>query len=616
MHGISWSFLLLHVSTILVFIAFLLMSRTKNKQAIHYFSMAFMFPVFIWSLGLLLEIYAQDYFNYSGMLFTNIYFTAIGFVPVNLFLLGFAFAYPDKALKKRSLLVFLIPLVTTIMIWTNDYHHLFFVNYSLNSEEIIQGTYLIFETFLSYVFLLAGLYFLIYFSIKNSGFFSRQSFLIFIGALIPILFDMAFALKIFAFPLYFEAISFSFGALCFILAIFKFDFLSIVPVALQTVVDHISDSFIVVDENLEIADFNKTMTGTFKDNYSVKRKEPISEWLERLKPLTEDSGSVFLSSLQYATENNKSVFFDKEFNWEDNKKIFTIEITPVSPESKHRRTIILFKDITEQRNSFEMIRQAQERLIESEHLASLGQMVGGIAHNLKTPIMSISGGLEGLKELIVEYSESVGNPNVTPDDHHEIAKEMNIWIDKMKSYCSYMSDIISTVKGQAVQLTSSTTDKFILSELLKRIDILMNHELKRYSCHLHVQSDIDEGTEIKGEVNSLVQVINNLILNAIEAYEGKEGHIDLAISQKEDMIQFEIRDYAQGIPLEIQSKLFKEMITTKAKHGTGLGLYMSYSTIWGRFGGKMWFETKSGQGTSFFILIPCIQNNEGVEVAL
>ena len=63
-------------------------------------------------------------------------------------------------------------------------------------------------------------------------------------------------------------------------------------------------------------------------------------------------------------------------------------------------------------------------LMEKERLASLGQLIGGISHNLKTPIMSISGAAEGLTDLINEYDASIGDPEVTNDDHHAIANDM------------------------------------------------------------------------------------------------------------------------------------------------------------------------------------------------
>ena len=92
--------------------------------------------------------------------------------------------------------------------------------------------------------------------------------------------------------------------------------------------------------------------------------------------------------------------------------------------------------------------------MENERLASLGQLIGGIAHNLKTPIMSISGAAEGLNDLIKEYDASIDDPEVTPADHHDIAKDMFTWTDKIKTHTEYMSDVITAVKGQAVTLSA------------------------------------------------------------------------------------------------------------------------------------------------------------------
>lgn len=121
--------------------------------------------------------------------------------------------------------------------------------------------------------------------------------------------------------------------------------------------------------------------------------------------------------------------------------------------------------------------------MERERLASLGQMIGGIAHNFKTPIMSISGGLEAISDLINEYDNSIGDSEVTREDHHEIASEISDWIGKIKPYCSYMSDIISAVKGQTTNLSNSTSLNFTVEELIKRIKILMSHELKKINVN-------------------------------------------------------------------------------------------------------------------------------------
>jgi signal transduction histidine kinase len=137
----------------------------------------------------------------------------------------------------------------------------------------------------------------------------------------------------------------------------------------------------------------------------------------------------------------------------------------------------------------------------------------------------------------------------------------------------------------------------------------MKHELKRFHCVLNTESSIDMKTEIKGEVNNLVQVFDNIIVNPIHAYEGKEGAIDLKIVRSGDNVEFTFKDYGNGLPKSIADKLFKEMVTTKGKNGTGLGLYISYATIKGRFGGNMSFASKEGCGTTFFITVPCITYN-------
>ena len=260
-------------------------------------------------------------------------------------------------------------------------------------------------------------------------------------------------------------------------------------------------------------------------------------------------------------------------------------------------------------NNIEKIHENQNMLMESERLASLGQLIGGIAHNLKTPIMSTSGAIEGLSDLIKEYDSSIDDPEVNSKDHHEIAHDMNEWINKMREYIEYMSDIITAVKGQAVTLSESDAVHFTLDELVKRVDILMKHELKNAIVYLNIGIKTDEKTILNGDINSLVQVINNMISNSIQAYNGKpEQKIDLIIDKKDNNIIIAVRDYASGLPKKVQEKLFKEMITTKGKNGTGLGLYMSYSTIRAHFNGDIKFETEEGKGTTFYIILPLNEN--------
>ena len=256
-------------------------------------------------------------------------------------------------------------------------------------------------------------------------------------------------------------------------------------------------------------------------------------------------------------------------------------------------------------NQLKTIQDNQTMIIERERLASLGQMIGGIAHNLKTPIFSISGGLEGLTDLINEFDSSIDDPSVNNNDMHEIAKDMKTWIEKLKTHTSYMSDVITAVKGQASTLTEQREFDFTIEDLFKEVDILMKHELKNALVELEIENNVDSSSTIEGNINSLVQVINNIISNSIQAYNGKPNQkIKLSANIRNEKISIEVKDKGPGIPEEVKQKLFKEMVTTKGKNGTGLGLFMSYSTIKANFHGELQVESELNIGTTFTIILP------------
>ena len=84
--------ILIQISAALVLVLLIAVARMKNKQKIHYFSFVLIFMIFVWSIGLIADMYASTLFNYSGMFFVNIYFSAVAYVSVFLFYLGFSFA--------------------------------------------------------------------------------------------------------------------------------------------------------------------------------------------------------------------------------------------------------------------------------------------------------------------------------------------------------------------------------------------------------------------------------------------------------------------------------------------------------------------------------------------
>jgi len=576
--------------------------KIKNKTSLQNIFCLDLLCVFIICVGVILQAILSKLCNIPAINFENYIYIGTCFLPVCILFTGKIFSNPNYKLKRIDLFTLIIPITSLIILWTNNFHHLFYKVYSTNISKCVYGNWLIIHNIYSYTLLLIGIIYMIKASGKTSGFFSKQSLLIIAGMSIPIVVNVLGTFKIIPMSVFITPISFAFAMVFFALAIFKFKFLGIAPIALRTVVNRMSDSYIILNENYVVTDFNNTFLNIFKLKDENIRDKNIIKFLEHHQDYGVDIAEFkqYLNSVKGRTE---TVSFEQgilPFN-----KFFTVEINNIMDKNNFLGILILFKDITQHKQDIQTIQNNQDMLMEKERLASLGQLIGGISHNLKTPIMSISGAAEGLTDLINEYDASIGDPEVTNNDHHAIANDMREWITKIHSYTSYMSDIITAVKGQAVNLSENENNEFTVDELFKRVNILMKHEISNASLTLAIDVQVPSATTLVGDINSLVQVINNLITNAIQSYNGRKGEEIKVLAQKLDNnLIISVIDHGCGMTKEVQDKLFNTMITTKGKNGTGLGMFMSYSTIKGHFNGDITFETEVNKGTTFNVILP------------
>lgn len=631
------SLILLMISSLAILILLGLISKNTNHNQIKRFFIIDLFNLLIVLIGQMCQIAFADKYNIKPIYFD--YFVYIGtvFLPVSLLFTALAFNNTKKSIMKLHRFLYIMPIISLIALWTNDIHHLFFVKYSTNMSKGIAGPFMALNNIYSYGLLTISIILMLKNSISNGGIFSKQTILLLLGISAPIIVNILGSLKIIPMTIYWTPITFTITVAFIAVAIFKFNFLGVAPIALRKIIDRISDSFIVLNEENLIADYNETFLNTFKIKDGKKYiGYDIKSFLNKIN-LYLDYNKI----VDYITEingTNKSKSFELHVKKID--RYFNTEITSIISNGQHLGTLILFKDITQHKKDIATIKDNQSVLMEKERLATLGAMIGGVAHNLKTPIMSIAGATEGLEDLVNEYKNSVGDPEVTVEDHHAIAGDMMDWVKKIRSYDGYMSDIITAVKGQAVNMNDNQDESFTVDELLSRVNILMKHELKEGQVALNEQVSIDNSVKFDGNVNSLVQVVNNLISNAIQSYppvdpsealsatgssfikgNGADNGsgaaigqkitniqtsrtIDLIISSKNDNILISVVDHGSGMTDEVKNKLFKEMITTKGHNGSGLGLFMSYSTVKGNFHGDMNFTSELGKGTTFNIILP------------
>ena len=584
----------------LIVLYFIRKRGNKRNQLVIAFELT-MLCMMLWCIGLIIQILVINFISPDYAVYPD-YFTYLPVVltPVALFFISYIFVKKEIHFKKWFLLLFIVPAITMIVLWTNDFHHLFYEYYSVNTAETTFGPYFYVHSLYTYGLFAVDIIMLLRASVKQSSMLSKQSLLIILGSLIPI-FVNALGMTVIDTNIYVTPISFIVTILFFGVAILRYNFLSVAPIALKRVVDQMSDLYLVLNQDYIISDCNMPFEKVFNTKKSELEGKNLFD-LSFPKDIVAQKGSL-KKCIDKALKDEK--IYRLEVALKNSQKHFNVEVSGIFDDGNCIGVLILFKDITQHLIDMQNLEKNQNTLMERERLASLGQMIGGIAHNLKTPIMSISGAADGLEDLITEYKKSIDDPEVTKEDHHAIADDMSSWISKIRTYDSYMSDVITAVKGQAVNMNDEKPILFTVKELLNRVNILMKHELKNALVTLNIDYKVSENTQILGNINSLVQVINNLISNAIQAYNGKPNQsIDLVVDSKDNKLLISVIDHGCGISKEVQDKLFSQMITTKGQKGTGLGLFMSYSTIKGHFKGDMNFESEVGKGTRFNILLP------------
>ena len=588
------------LAIIIAFLIYLLKAITKTQlQQIFAVNLILLIVAFLF---MFLQIQFSGKLDIDPIYFDYYSYIGIVFLPVSIYFTAIIFTNTKIRFKPQYLLFCVIPIISLLLLWTNNVHHLFFKEYSIQLSDCVFGPWFYVHEIYTYLLYGLAIIHLVNYFKKNSGIFSQQINLIVTGTVFPFIINLLGTLGIIKLTVYITPIALAISLICFAIALFKFQLLSALPIALTKIVNRISDGYIVLNDKNIITDYNTP----FKQIFNIENLDIKQIHIFDLLSMEEFNGldeNTIIKALKAVVDSNETLIFEQEFP--NIEKYLRLEINSIKSDGVFIGALILIKDLTQHHKDLEAIKSSQNMLIEKERLASLGQMIGGIAHNLKTPIFSISGAAEGLTDLINEYRTSITDSTVTVEDHYAIAKDMEDWIEKIKNYTSYMSDVITAVRGQAVTLTNVVHDTFTIEELVKRVDILMKHELKSALINLNVSIQTDKNFEMHGNINSLVQLINNIISNAIQPYNGKpDQSINLSIFKENKKIIITITDYGCGMSEEVQEKLFKEMITTKGKNGTGLGLFMSYSNIKAQFDGDLKFTSEEGKGSTFNLIIP------------
>ena len=262
--------ILLLIPLLLTCLMMISLCTVKKKNQLHKVFIIIFVLLFFWFTGLIAQITLSGKFNINPIYFEYFIYISACFVPVFLLFLARIFVHTKIRFKRVDLLLFVVPIISLLILWTNDYHHLFYKYYSVSMEYSEFGPYMFIYSLYSYSLVIIACIMLIRYSIKNSGFFSKQSVLIFIGSLTPLLVNMAGYSGLVKLNVYSTPISFTIGILCFAIAAFKLQFFNTTPIALQKIVDRISDGYIIVNEDNRVLDYNQTILTMLNINKPIR----------------------------------------------------------------------------------------------------------------------------------------------------------------------------------------------------------------------------------------------------------------------------------------------------------------------------------------------------------
>lgn len=603
-------FFLAYIVLMVVFIA--TMIRIRQITLIHKFYFAAAVILIVWLIALILMRFT-DPDNMQLLSILDAVTTLGGaFIPpcLLLFVICYTKEY-ERGLPKRYWLVFVIPVITTLVIFTNRYHHLYYKVFALDNNSVQFGPYFLIHSAYAFACVVLSVVFIVRFALKTKTRLHLQQAVLFtIGSLAPSVVNLLVLTRVINATIATTPVSFIITMVLHGIIIFRLHFFDIKPIAMQELVNWIGDCYLVLSQTGLVVSYNQPFMRLLGEKHGVRENILLQSCVQNEDVENKTALYNLLNALQACRENNSRVTYEQSVNvqrqGETTTCFYIAEVTPLTVKEETAGFLAIFKDVTQLKTNMQKLQDNQVKMMERERLAFLGQMAAGLAHNLKTPIMSISGSVSAVENLIQECRDSLTDPEVTTEDYQEIYQEMAVWLQRMRESCAYMSDIITAVKGQAGSMNASDTAEFSLADAFQRVSLLLRHELLSSGCTLKILSDFRESDIlIQGDINNLVQVISNLVSNAIDAQLPDRRHDILAdVRQEDELLQITITDFGCGIPEKVKGKLFQQMITSKGTHGTGLGIFISDTVIRARFGGRMWFEDNPEGGTVWGIGIP------------
>jgi PAS domain S-box-containing protein len=359
--------------------------------------------------------------------------------------------------------------------------------------------------------------------------------------------------------------------------------------------------------------------------YGTGNPEPDeSAWLELLHP--EDRERVWNHFQAVLAQHAESFAAEYRLRRADGSYaiLFDRAYIVYGQAGQWARAIGAITDVSERRQLEDQLRQAQK-------LEAIGQLAAGMAHEINTPIQYVSDNTKFLKDswptiqqllsLAQREHQEATTGRVSPEtlaslDHYlkqadlpYLLEEIPRAVEQSLEGAQRVAKIVRAMKDFS---HPGSEDKAAL-DLNRAIETTITVARNEWKYVAELETDLDPNLPpVLGVAGRLNQVILNLLINAAHAIQQvvgdgsrDKGRILVTTRHDQDWVELSVRDTGTGIPEEIRGRIFEPFFTTKpVGQGTGQGLALAHSVIVQEHGGRIWFDSEVGKGTTFFVRLP------------
>jgi len=491
--------------------------------------------VTVWTLGDAAKLTVTD--QSLKILANNVRFFGPFITTTSVLLFAAEYTNREKWLERRRVAgLFAFHAVSLVLLWTNPWHHLVRESVSLYDAggdvlmETAWGPWYFAHAAYSYLLLVVGTGMLVD-NLRRSGnakTYRRQTVTILIGAIVPWVINIAFVLGVTEVDL--TALGFTVTGMTFVIAMFRYEILDLVPIARSTVVDNINEGYLVLDPEDTVVDVN----GTAAEIIGRDREEVVGE---RFQSIFRDFPTV-IEGFADAQDIREQISLVQG----GDVRHYDVNISPIYDDrDKFTGRVVLFRDITARVNRKQQLEQQKTKLEhQNERLEDFASIV---SHDLRNPINVVRGRAELAQDQ--------------PEDRH--FEEINHGLDRMEAI---IDDVLEMARqGQTVEETERVPLAEVCEEAWSNVDTRA------------ATLTVDTTRTIRADRTRLLQVFENLFRNAID-----HGGVDVAVTVGNLSDGFYVEDDGPGIPEADRDDVLEKGYTT-AKEGTGFGLSIVQTAV-------------------------------------